>query len=166
MSLINQVYSLKSDISSLTNKIKKKYIEKNNIIHWILLQIKIKERKLYLPEYYSKIFEMNVVKGEKQRRSAQIVLLNSPGKKIRKSKQISVRKEKMKIIKINSDNILNEVNEIEIKKILYYRQNLVFKTADDLIEEIKAMENKNIKLFQKKEMLLYDIKKLREKYNN
>ncbi len=109
---------------------------------------------------------MNVVKGEKQRRSAQIVLLNSPGKKIRKSKQISVRKEKMKIIKINSDNILNEVNEIEIKKILYYRQNLVFKTADDLIEEIKAMENKNIKLFQKKEMLLYDIKKLREKYNN
>ena len=150
----------------LTNKIKKKQIEKNNIIHWILLQIKIKERKLYLPEYYSKIFEMNVVKGEKQRRSAQIVLLNSPGKKIRKSKQISVRKEKMKIIKINSDNILNEVNEIEIKKILYYRQNLVFKTADDLIEEIKAMENKNIKLFQKKEMLLYDIKKLREKYNN
>jgi hypothetical protein len=49
LSLINQIYSLKREISSLTNKIRKKQIEKNNIIHWILLQIKIKERKLYLP---------------------------------------------------------------------------------------------------------------------
>ena len=165
LSLINQIYSLKREISSLTNKIRKKQIEKNNIIHWILLQIKIKERKLYLPEYYSKIMEMNIPKGEKQRRLAKIDILNSPGKKNRKSKQISVSKEKMKIITNNSDNILNEVNEDEIKKILYYRQNLVFKTADDFIEEIKAMENKNIKLFQKTDMLLNDIKKLRNKYN-
>ena len=166
LSLINQIYSLKSEISSLTNKIRKKQIEKNNIIHWILLQIKIKERKLYLPEYYSKIFEINIPKGEKQRRLAKIDILNSPGKKMRKSKQISVSKEKMKIIKVNSDNILNEVNEEEIKKILYYRQNLVFHTADDFMEEIKTMENKNEKLFKKTDMLLYDIKKLKEKYNN
>ena len=54
LSLINQIYSLKKDISSLTNKIRKIQIEKNDIIHWILLQIKIKEKKLYLPEYYTK----------------------------------------------------------------------------------------------------------------
>ena len=29
----------------------------------------------------------------------------------------------MKIIDVNSDNILKEVNEEEIKKIIYYRQN-------------------------------------------
>ena len=72
----------------------------------------------------------------------------------------------MKIIKVNSDNILNEVNEEEIKKILYYRQNLVFHTADDFMEEIKTMENKNEKLFKKTDMLLYDIKKLKDEYNN
>ena len=166
LSLINQIYSLKKDISSLTNKIRKIQIEKNNIIHWILLQIKIKEKKLYLPEYYTKIFEINIPKGEKQRRLAKIDILNSPVKKNRKSKQTSMSKEKMKIIKVNSNNFLNEVNEEEIKKILYYRQNLVFKTADDFIEEIKAMENKNIKLFKKTDMLLYDIKKLKDEYNN
>ena len=81
LSLINQIYSLKKDISSLTNKIRKIQIEKNNIIHWILLQIKIKEKKLYLPEYYTKIVEINIPKGEKQRRLAKIDILNSPVKK-------------------------------------------------------------------------------------
>ena len=130
LSLLNQIYSLRSEISLLTNKIRKIQTEKNNIIQWILLQIKVKERKLYLPSYYSKIFEMNIPKAE------------------------------------NSDNIFNDVNEEEIKKVLYYRKNLIFKNVDEFMEELKIMENKNIKLFKKTDMLLYDIKKLKEKYNN
>ena len=166
LSLVNQIYSLKKEISLLTNKIRKIQTEKNIITQWILLQIKVKERKLYLPSYYSKIFEINPPKTEKQRRVAKVDILNSPPKKDRKSKQIVNNKEKMKIIKVNSDNILKEVNEEETKKIIYYRQNIIFKTADDFLDELKAMENKNIRLFQKTDMLLYDIKKLRDKYDN
>ena len=166
LSLLNQIYSLRSEISLLTNKIRKIQTEKNNIIQWILLQIKVKERKLYLPSYYSKIFEMNIPKAETARRLAKVDVFKSPKRLTRKSTQTSITKEKVKLIKGNSDNIFDDVNEDEIKKALYYRKNLIFKNADEFMEELKIMENKNIKLFKKTDMLLYDIKKLKEKYNN
>jgi len=58
LSLINQIYSLKKDISSLTNKIRKIQIEKNNIIHWILLQIKIKEKNYIYQNIIQKFLKL------------------------------------------------------------------------------------------------------------
>jgi len=166
LNLLNQIYSLKSQISALTNKIKKIQIEKNNIIQWILLQIKVKERKMNLPYYYTKLLEINIPKAEKQRRMGKIDILKTSKPKYKKSKSIQITKEKIKMINKDSENFLSEIPEEEVNKILFYRQNLIFKTPDDFLDEIKSIENKNLNLFDKVDTLLYDIKRLKEKYNN
>ena len=166
LSLLNQIYSLKGEISALTNKMKKIQIEKNNIIQWILLQIKVKERKINLPYYYTKILEINIPKAEKQRRMGKIDILKTSKPKYKKSKSIQITKEKIKMTNKDSENFLNDIQEEEVNKILFYRQNLIFKTPDDFMDELKAIENKNLKLFEKVDTLLYDIKRLKEKYNN
>ena len=166
LSLLNQIYSLKKEISALTNKMKKIQIVKNNIIQWILLQIKVKERKINLPYYYKKILEINIPKIEKQRRMGKIDILKTSKPKYQKSKSKQFTKERIKLIDKDPENILSDIQEEEINKILFYKQNLIFKTPDDFMDEIKSIENKNLKLFEKVDILLCDIKRLKEKYNN
>ena len=108
LGLINQIYSLKREISNLMNKIRKVQIEKNNIIQWILLQIKVKEKQLVLPSYYQKLLELSMPKIDKQRRMAKANINMLNREKNKKFKNIRLNKEK------NSLNQNN--NKVDIDK--------------------------------------------------
>ena len=165
LDLLNQIYSLKKEISLLTNKIRKIEFEKNYIIDWILLQIKVKERKLNLPNYYTKILEMSIPKLEKERRSAKADILKVPKKKPRKSIYFQYKLERFKTITKKKEHILRNISDEEFDKILNYRRNLIYQTPNDFMEGIKDIEYINIKLFEKIQYSLSDIKTLRERYN-
>ena len=165
LGLLNQIYSLKKEISFLTNKIKKIQIEKNNIIQWILLQIKVKERKLHLPNYYYKLFYISLPHIESQRRSAKADILQISKLRNKKTKFFQFSKEKIKSMATSPDNILNNISEKKLNEILNYRHNLIFNSPEDFYEEIKKLENMNIKSFQKLDILINDIKRLKGKYN-
>ena len=166
LELLNQIYSLKKEISFLTNKLRKIQFEKNYIIEWILLQIKVKERKLNLPSYYTKILEMSIPKLESERRSAKADVSKVPRKMPRRSKSIQLRIERIKSITKKKEHVLNNIDDDEFNKILNYRRNLVFKTPNDFLEGIKDIEFRNMKLFNKVQYLLSGIKILKERYNN
>jgi len=174
LELLNQIDTLKRQILSLTNRIRKIQNEKNNIIQWVLLQIKVKERKLDLPGYYIKVLELSFPKIENQRRKGKADITKIAKLQPRKSKSIQFNKEKIKSMTTNTENNLNNVvnnliNNIsgeELDKILNYRQKLIFNSAEDFYEEIKNIENINIKMFQKLDLLVYDKNRLKRKYVN
>ena len=167
LTLINQIYSLKSEISILTNKIKKIQKEKNNIIQWILLQIMVKEKKSDLPFYYTQLLEMSLPKMKNQRRVAKADVTKIKRFKTKKVKSVIINTENiMKSFTIDSETILEDINQKEFNKIMYYRQNLIFNSPDDFFEEIDCIENKNIKLFERLDFLYYDIRQLKKQYND
>ena len=57
--LIEKIIKLKREISSLENNISKLQSEKHNLDRWMYLQIKFKEKKLFLPNYYRDIIDGN-----------------------------------------------------------------------------------------------------------
>ena len=174
LELLNQIDHLKRQILSLTNRIRKIQVEKNNIIQWVLLQIKVKERKLNLPSYYTKILELSFPKIDNQRRKGKADITKISKLKPRKSKSIQFSKEKIKSMTSNAENnlnsminnLINNINGEELDKILNYRQKLIFSSAEEFYEEIKSIENINIKLFQKLDLLVYEKNRLKRKYDN
>ncbi len=163
VSLLNQIYSLKKEISNLINKVKKIEIEKYSIIQWLFFQIRVKEKKLNLPSYYLKILEANIKRNNIQRRTAQadIRVINNP---IKKNKS-NIEKTKFLNKEQNNELTFSGVTQEEITRILKYKQNLIFDAPDDFLEEIKTIENKNIKLFTQIDILHSEIKKLKKKYS-
>ena len=57
--IIKEKMKIKREIFQLNNEIEKIKEKKNDILRWIYLQIKVKEKKLILPKYYKKIIEAN-----------------------------------------------------------------------------------------------------------
>ncbi len=157
--LSNQIYALKKEISRLMNKIRKIEIEKNNIMYWLLFQIRVKEKKLFLPNHYIKILETKIKRTNTLRRTAQadIRFINHPNKK---SKSIAHR-----MFNVENDNNINGVSKDENDRLLNYKKNLIFDSPDDFLDEIKSIENKNIKLFVQGDYLNSEIIKLKERYN-
>ena len=167
--LLKKIFFLKKEISHLMGKIRKLEIEKYNIIHWLFFLIRLKEKKLKLPNYYEKILEANLKRNYNQRRTAKadIRILNSPSKK-NKSNTIIING---KIVFSNNkgQNLENNFNDIpneEVSRLLKYRKELIFETPEDFMDELKNIENANIKLFKVNDTLHYDIKDLKEEYNN
>jgi hypothetical protein len=159
--LINQIYSLKKEISHLINKIRKIESEKYNIIQWLLFQIRVKEKKLVLPNYYIKILEINLYRDNKQRRTAKAdIRMVYPPKKAKST----IEKFKLSNKEQNHESDFIGVEQEEILRILKYKQNLIFETPEDFWDEIKSIENKNIKLFSQSDILYSEIKKLKAQY--
>ena len=160
-SLINQIYSLKREITHLINKIRKIESEKYNIIQWLLFQIRVKEKKLFLPNYYLKILECNLNRSNKQRRTARAdIRINYPTKKAKST----IEKFKLSNKEQNNENEFLGIEQDEILRILKYKQNLIFETPEEFWDEIKSIENKNIKLFSLSDILHSEIKKLKAQY--
>ena len=120
------------------------------------------------------MLELSFPKIENQRRKGKADITKIAKLKPRKSKSIQFNKEKIKSLTTNTENNLNNVvnnliNNIsgeELDKILNYRQKLIFNSAEDFYEEIKNIENINIKMFQKLDLLVYDKNRLKRKYDN
>ena len=158
--LLNQIYSLKKEISRLMNKIRKIEIEKYNIMQWLYFQIKVKEKKLILPSQYMKVLERNIKRTNTLRRTAQADIRNLTH---------STKKGKSNFNKINKEQD-NEINvggvaRDENYRILQYKKKLIFDSPDDFLDEIKSIENKNIKLFVQGDILHSEIKYLKKRYN-
>ena len=160
-SLINQIYSLKREITHLINKIRKIESEKYNIIQWLLFQIRVKEKKLFLPNYYLKILECNLNRSNKQRRTAKAdIRIVYPAKRAKST----IEKFKLSNKEQNNENEFLGIEQDEILRILKYKQNLIFETPEEFWDEIKSIENKNIKLFSLSDILHSEIKKLKAQY--
>lgn len=111
LSLLKQKIEYKKEIEQINSEIEKLQIKKNKIIKWIYLQIKVKEKKLILKNYYKTIIESN---------KSEILLLqskfnenNNDSKDVRKNSNrhdTSKRKKTFKrnySISIFSDKNLN-----------------------------------------------------------
>ena len=145
------------------NKIRKIELEKSNIIHWLSFQIRVKEKKLYLPSHYAKILEANIKRNTAIRRTAQadIRIVNHPTKKSKSNT------EKLKFTDKEQNNEIsfNGIPQEDIEKILNYKKNLIFTSPEDFLDEIKSIENKNIKLFVQSDIQNSEIKILQDKYS-
>lgn len=165
--LLKKIFSLKKEISQLMGKIRKIEIEKYNIIHWLFFLIKLKEKKLRLPHYYEKILEANLKRNYNQRRTAKadIRIVNPPSKRNKSNTIINGKLSFNNNKGQNIENNLSDISKEEVSRILNYRKELIFETPEDFMDEIKNIENDNIKLFNVIDKLHYDIKDLKEEYN-
>ena len=159
ISMRKEIIKLKKTNYHLNNKIHKLELEKLNLIRWLYLQIKIKEKKLELPKYYKDIIEDNenhkIIK--KKLFSREYTFKKKPSKSIESNENNNIKNN------INKNNI--EISKEEYFRILKYKQNLVFKTPEELDERLKMFQNENLKLIGIYNKLQDELIILRNKYN-
>ena len=136
--------SLMRQISKLENQLNKLNEEKNNILKWIYLQIRIKEKKIALPLYYQDIIEnkMNYDSIIKKYKLKENNLNEKEYNKIKdyKNKLIFTDIEELyKIYNIMENKIFYELNQ---KSIIV---NNIKKLKDDLQSWSKKDKEKNDK---------------------
>ena len=149
--LENSKNKYKNEIMILQNKIRKEELEKENILRWIYFQIKMKEKKLILPEYYKKIIETNVKRINTRRKTISVNINNIKmvleTKKLHhlypssnKSKDLS-SKHLLQIKEYNLSNIIEEDNNSKNLNISRktYRMNSLSKS------KISNKSNKHLK---------------------
>lgn len=174
--LRQEIMNYRKEIEQIKNKINKIELEKKNTIKWIFLQICMKEKKLTLPEHYKNIISYNNVN-----KSSKRLILNkedsSFNEKKKNIKKLFLKsKDNLKVInKIlkkkdsahNSKHILNEqiekIEKIEqkdrkdkseeYKRILNYKNNLIFKTPEEFKDRLISLEKGNLTLLQYKDIL-------------
>lgn len=179
-SLRQQIMDYRQEIEQIKSKINKIEIEKKNIIKWIFLQIQMKEKKLFLPDYYKQIITNNNNKHS----SRKIVIKNdekgessfSNNRKINKNPTTRQKehyafnyKTYKKGDSSNSFNFFSSgINERSIKpeerlRILNYKLNLIYKTPEEFKDRLVSLEKGNLLLLQYKDVLnnqLFKYKKL------
>lgn len=136
---MDRIIKLKNEIMALENRKKKIESDKVNLGRWMYFQIQIKEKKLTLPFYYSLILD---------------------------NKNHSVVDLETNIFKVGINlSILRNVSKEEKERVLQYKNNLIFKTASDFLDEFTKYENKNIMLIERYNTVseeLNEIKKEKE----
>ena len=125
---------LQKKLGQMNSEIEKLQFKKNRIIKWVYLQIKVKEKKLILPNYYEKIIECN---------NSQIMILRSKLcenlNERKKVKAESFQKKKILFRKNSLSPFNNDRNFHFLSKKLS-SNNLSIKTNKDIMSEEK--ENK------------------------
>ena len=148
-SLIHTVMSCKHSIKQLEAQIKKIEADKTNVLKWLCLQIKVKERKLTLPSHYTTILEHN---NNNNINNSVNAVVNSSRNCIRKNTR-----------KLNTIQQLTPLNEIE--RICNYKEHLIYHTADAFIKQLHQIENDNITKLETYNMLLNELQLLRNERN-
>ena len=166
-SIRQQIMDYRKDIEQIKTKINKIELEKKNIIKWIFLQIQMKEKKLKLPEYYKSI----IMDYNKNKSSKRLLYKNDEkndssffDKKKLNKKVILKLKDSFaiddKIVKnrelFNNNNNGSTDKYIrveEYKRILNYKNNLIYKTPEELKDRLISLEKGNLVLLQYKDIL-------------
>lgn len=172
--LINQIRKNKWEIEMINTKMKKLESEKANIIRWLYLQIQVKEKKLYLPDYYKHIIESN-------NRKKIHLLSKTKNNNIKKEKEKKIFKNNINLKsslfnnelnneKINSDNNIidlngNRIDNEEYLRIRKYKNELIYKTPEQFNEALLNLENNNLKLINYKDNLKENIFFLKKEFN-
>ena len=172
-SLRQKIVDYKKDIEHIKSKINKIEIEKKNIIKWIFLQIQMKEKKLQLPEYYKTI----ITQFENKKQSSLKLFLKQDDKsssnleKKKSNKNIAIKSKEhitinnSKIFNTNGNNEKN-IKPEEYKRILNYKNNLIYKTAEEFKDRLISLEKGNLLLLQYKDMLHSQVFKYKKELEN
>ena len=164
--LRQEIIDYKKDIDQIKAKINKIEIDKKNIIKWIFLQIRMKEKLLILPEYYKFIIASSPnVKSSKRLLLRGDAKIDSSFKEKRKLGRKQTTKLDLNVIKIlkskdsinnNTANVKHDKNTInpeEYKRILNYKNNLIYKTPEEFEDRLTGLEKGNLALLQYKDIL-------------
>ena len=160
LNLINVILLLKKDIKQLNIIIKRKDLEKNEILKWIYFQIQVKEKKLSLPSYYKEIIEnkslKNPKKDEKNMKLLRMTIKPSV-KGIKKynfdsfsqRKSFKVKRllnQSQKDLSLYNKNVEKNINasDEEIKKIKNYLKYPIYKDVEELIDSLEFLKNEII----------------------
>ena len=194
--LIKKIVAINDEIKQLNLKIKRKDLEKSEILKWIYFQIKVKERIISIPSYYKEIIENKDKKDTKKecipnkvsnrmsfRVSSKPKKFNIENLTLRKSFKIKrLLNQSTKDVtnfknfnrNLNSENI---VSDEEIRKIKNYLKYPIFNDIEELEDCLDIYKNEilfkskdyyNLKLqiFNDKNHLLESHKKLTQEKNN
>ena len=186
--LIKKMIQLKIENINLEDKIKKKQQEKNCILKWIYLQIKVFEKKIHIPDYYKEIIELsdenyekimgNLKKKESFEMPTEQPAIKKDKKIVKKrtlinigiKKKIEPSNTKKKFDELNFEDkkkqIYNSCSKSDIKKIRDYKYHLKYDKIDDILEYLKQYENNSINYIQFYNHLRYEIEDLNKEKKN
>ena len=123
---------LKEEVTKLENRITKLKAEKNEIIKWVYLFIKIKEKKIHLPNYYMDILDKNIPYTSL----------------IKQNNDLSLSKNEYERIKLYKKNLVyNDADEF-VDRIEYMTKNIILLLNDKkfISSNKNKIINENIKL--------------------
>ena len=179
-SLRQQIMDYRQEIEQIKSKINKIEIEKKNIIKWIFLQIQMKEKKLFLPDYYKQIITNNnnkhssrkiVIKNDEKGESSfsnNRKINKNPTTRQKEHNAFNYKTYKKGDSSISFNFFPSGINERSIKpeerlRILNYKLNLIYKTPEEFKDRLVSLEKGNLLLLQYKDVLnnqLFKYKKL------
>ena len=170
--LIEEIIEIKKELNKISTKITKIELEKNKILRWVYFQIKLKEKKLVLPNHY-KLFLENLIsiddyfengrlKKEKNTEIKQnsnlsdnlnaIMLSPTPRKKQKRAiMKTTIDKGNSYNGNLNSE-LVSFLNKREGKKeflrIKEYKNQLIYKNAEEFNEALLSIENEDLRLIE------------------
>ena len=193
---LQQIADIKKELNRLESKMSKIEQEKYNILRWVFFQIKLKEKKTRLPVYYKLILEnINIIDKyyeSKQKKEKTVefninrnntlsksVSINSPKKRHQHKKSNKTtspaqnsdkdKEKKEEDISLQPELLAylsKEENKKEYLRIKEYKNNLIYKNADEFYERLQSIEQEDLRLIEKNDYTqekLYQIKKELEK---
>lgn len=176
---LQQIADIKKELNRLESKMSKIEQEKYNILRWVFFQIKLKEKKTRLPEYYKTILEnINIIDKyyeNKQKKEKTVefnvnrtntltksAFVSSPKKrhphkktnKVTSPAQSSDKEKEKKDESITLEPELlaflsKEENKAEYLRIKEYKNNLIYKNADEFYERLQSVEQEDLRLIEK-----------------
>ena len=182
--LIEKIIKLKREISSLENNISKLQSEKHNLDRWMYLQIKFKEKKLFLPPYYKDIINDNISNLPKDLKTEEIERIKKYKNSILfsadefckyiKDFEFSIFKMINKVQNINKENnnLLEENNKIKkgLNKINFlFNNDITIKEKNllNLKQKYNQLINEKINILKEnKENVTVNVKKRRSVTDN
>ena len=183
MVYLNKIYLLQKKISILKNKINKCQNEKDLLMRVVFLQIKIKEKKLHLPEYYKDILINNFDKNGIKEKYGKNISDKEIDRIFEYKNNLIMNEDDIvgeKIKRFENDNIelMNNYNKIR-SNIFYlkkYKNQVEDEIKKDTINDIdsmiitkeKVLENivkKYKKLLQDKIFLIKNKSKKKKKHS-
>ena len=177
LKLIQNVINLKSDIEQINNKMKKVELEKSNIIRWIYLQIKLKEKRLILPPSYKAIIEPknfdNSVKDRRHDSQKKKKLTRRFTADYFKNNDVETAVNKNSnnnnVLKFSKSGVVNVKNAEETQRIKNYKNELIFKTPESFQDALMNIENQILTFIEQKDHIqaqLLELKKYLIKVTN
>ena len=171
LQLIRKINNLKNEIKDINSKIKKKENEKDYILKWVYLQIKMDQQKNTLPLYYKTVLN-NFLIIELLINQKLKTIHNSDGKEDIKKyiKKFSIDMNyNLNIEKLSSEikdflsreNCVSEFNYIKD----HYKNNLPFKTEGKFQEKMLYYENEDLQLITLNSQLNTEIIYLQKELN-
>ena len=155
---------LKKEVSILESEINILKEEKNKILNWVYLLIKIKENKKVLPKYYMDIIDKNS--------SFDILIKKYNNLKLSKEEYNKINSYKKSLVFNDISEFSDKLNSLNNRIILFLNEsnkkriNKDGKIISDAIKKDMMPNDEEKKLKQELDELKYKNNKLKEIYNN